>query len=127
MMLKIQKSQLNKLAITLNELKNEANPSNWLFRFVFDQGSLEYEYIFYLTDIATADEQLRYNLFHLTESTDVTFAKVGDYHYFVYQMPDGGSVDYSEGLLCEQGKALIEGTEVTIPAFNPNTNSKAHG
>ena len=47
MNLKIQKSQLNKLAVTLNELRNEANPSNWLFRFVFDQGTNQYENILY--------------------------------------------------------------------------------
>lgn len=127
MNLKIQKSQLNKLALTLNELKNEANPSNWLFRFVFDQGSNQYENILYLTEQATADQQKRYNLFHLTEGTDTTFAKTGDHHYYVYQMPNGGSLDYSLGLLCEQGKAIIEGTETTIPAFEPNTNAKSHG
>ena len=113
--------------MTLNELRNEANPSNWLFRFVYDQGGTEYEYIFYLTDIATSDQQKRYNLFNLTDPTDVNFDKVGDYHYYIYQMPNGGSVNYTEGLLCEQGKAKIKGTATVIPAFNPNTNSKAHG
>jgi len=127
MNLKIQKAQLNKLAVTLNELRNEANPSNWLFRFVFDQGANQYENILYLADIATTEQQYRYNLFHLTEGTDTTFEKTGDYHYFIYQMPDGGSLDYAIGLLCEQGKAYIEGTATTIPAFEPNTNAKAHG
>ena len=113
--------------MTLNELKNAENPNNWLFRFVYDQGGNQYEYLFYLTDIATSEQQKRYNLFNLTDPTDIDFEKVGDYHYYIYQMPNGGSINYAEGLLCEQGKALIKGTATVIPAFNPNTNSKAHG
>jgi len=127
MTLKIQKASLNKLAVTLNELANEANPNNWLFRFVFDQGSNEYENVLYMSDLASVDQQARYNLFHLTEPADTEFIKTGDYHYYVYQMPDGGSLDYDEGFLVEQGKAIIEGTETTTPAFEPNTNVKSYG
>ncbi len=110
--------------MTLNELSNLENPNNWLFRFCKDQ--TEEEYLLYLTDLTTADQQKRYNLFHLIEGTDVTFENTGDYHYFIYQMPDGGSTDYSIGLLCEQGITRVEGTEAEIKSFNPTTSAPSY-
>ena len=121
MTLKIHAQQLNKLAVTLSELKNENLPNNWLFNFVHDQS--EKQYFIYLNDQATIEEQERFNLFFLDEGTDLTFDYEGDYHYFVYQMPDGGSFDTDEGQLVEQGIAIVKRDQEIIPEFEPITIS----
>ena len=124
MTLKIHAQQLNKLAVTLSELKSENLPNNWLFNFVHDQS--EKQYFIYLNDQATIEEQERFNLFFLDEGTDLTFDYEGDYHYFVYQMPDGGSFDTNEGLLVEQGIAIVKRDQEIIPEFQPITNAPVY-
>lgn len=109
------------IALTLSELSLSALPNNWLFRFVLEQSD-EYEYLVYLTDVSQSVN--RYNLFTLVDGTDVTFRSIGDYKYYVYQMPNGGSLDYTTGHEVEVGKMrLIESTEETTPTFNVDTNT----
>lgn len=120
-MILLTQGESNPIALTLSELSLSENPSNWLFRFVLEQSD-EYEYLLYLTDVSQSVN--RYNLFTLVEGTDVTFRSIGDYTYYVYQMPNGGSLDYTQGHLVENGKMrLIESTEETIPTFNVDTNT----
>lgn len=102
------------MIVTLNELKSESLPSNWLFVFELEQDD-NYTYKLYLTDISLFPE--RYNNFTLTEGTDITFRFLGDYKYKVYQMPDGGSTDESIGLLVETGKMRLKETETITPTF----------
>jgi hypothetical protein len=66
----------------------------------------------------------RANLFYLHEGVDVDFKFLGDYLYEVYQMPNGGSEDFTQGILVERGKMrLIEASETPIPTFEANTNT----
>lgn len=114
----------NQIAVTLNELKSDLLPDNWLFRFVLDQDDY-YEYLIYLTDVSPAPA--RYNLFNLDEGVDVDFKFVGDYLYEVYQMPEGTSVDYTLGLKVENGKMrLLENPSPLIPTFEPNTETQIY-
>jgi hypothetical protein len=114
----------NQIAVTLSELKSDLLPENWLFRFVLDQDDY-YEYLIYLTDVSPAPA--RYNLFNLDEGVDVDFQFVGDYLYEVYQMPAGGSVDYTLGLKVENGKMrLLENPSPLIPTFEPNTETQIY-
>ena len=123
-MILIRQGQSNPIALTLSELSQTENPSNWLFRFVSEQSD-EYEYLLYLTDVSVSIN--RFNLFTLIEGTDVTFRSLGDYEYYVYQMDDNISLDYSDGLLVERGKMrMIESTEEQIPTFNVDINTKIY-
>lgn len=120
-MILLTQDTINSIAVTLEELKSDALPDNWLFRFVLDQDD-SYEYLVYLTDTSLSPS--RYNLFTLDEGTDVDFKFVGDYLYEVYQMPDGGSEDYTQGVKVENGKMrLLENPEPSIPTFEANTET----
>jgi len=117
----LQQNTTNQIVVTLNELKSDLLPENWLFRFVLDQDDF-YEYLIYRTDLSVAPA--RYNLFELEEGVDVDFKFVGDYLYEVYQMPEGDSVDYTIGVKVENGKMrLLEGEVIPTPTFEPNTET----
>ena len=123
-MILLKQDTANQIAVTLNELKSDLLPDNWLFRFVLDQDDY-YEYLIYLTDVSPAPA--RYNLFNLDEGVDVDFKFVGDYLYEVYQMPEGTSVDYTLGLKVENGKMrLLENPSPLIPTFEPNTETQIY-
>ena len=119
-MILLQKSQLNKICLTLSELENPSLPINWLFRFTLDQEE-NYEYLLFLEDTSTFPQ--RYNLFELIEGTDVTFKFIGDYGYEVYQMPNNTSTDFTLGLLVENGKMRLLETEVQTPTFTTNIDT----
>lgn len=120
----ITKSSLNIIALTLSELEDETLAINWLFRFVKDEG--KQEILCYLTDL-NADTS-RYNLFHLLEGTDATFTKKGDYSYQVYQMPNGGSLDYTLGTQVEIGKIRVIDNITVVPnSFAPTLTSNIYG
>ena len=108
MTLKIVKGQVSRIVVTLSELANPNNPSNWLFVFKKDQGGQVYKS--YLTDVSLSPDN--YNEFNLDE--DELSMMTGDYEYRAYQMPDGGSEDESIGLLVEIGKA-----RVVLPTITP--------
>jgi len=111
MTLKIIKGQTSRLVVTLSELANPDNPSNWLFVFKKDQGSQVYKT--YLSDMSSAP--LNYNEFYLDE-TDLNMM-TGDYMYKAYQMPNGGSEDESIGLEVEVGKARVVKVPVTVTSY----------
>jgi hypothetical protein len=111
MTLKILKNQINSLVLTLNELANPENPSNWLFVFTSEQ-SLQEVGKLYLTDLSEFPE--RYNKFELQEPETVEFVLAGDYKYEVYQMPDGDSLVITEGVLVEVGKLRVVEDETTV-------------
>lgn len=112
----LQKSQNNQICLTLTEKSNENFPEIWLFRFVNEQSNKEY--FCNLTDLSTSKK--RFNLFNLYEGTDLTLP-LGDYYYYVYQMEVANEENYNLGILCEQGKARVEGIEATEPTFNDTT------
>jgi hypothetical protein len=120
----ITKNSLNQIALTLTELEDSSIDINWLFRFVHEQGKSEI--LVYLSDLNSSFS--RYNLFHLLEGTDATFTKLGDYIYEVYQMPDGGSLDYSLGLRCEIGKMTVKDSIIVVPnSFEPTKQANIYG
>lgn len=122
-MILLTKNQLNQFALTLNELSNPDQPSNWLFRFTLEQDK-SYEYLIFLDDSSTNIE--RYNLFELDltgEEPQVDFRFKDDYYYKVYQMPDTNDTDYTRGLLVEEGKMRLLDAVVVTPTFTPNTNT----
>jgi len=126
-MILLQQSQLNKIALTLSELASPSLPNNWLFVFYFEQsqGDEEYSKRVQLEDLAVITA--RYNYFELIEGTDVTFEIVGDYEYYVYQMPDALSTNELEGLLVEVGKMKLIGTEDNSYVHNVATNTYING
>lgn len=125
-MIVLQKSQVNTIAVTLTELKDEALPDFWLFVFSLDQsqGDEDYTYRLQLTDTSTATN--RYNLFTLEEGVDVTFTLEGDYKYQVYQMPDGVSTDETEGVLVETGKMRLLGADEVDSIYSVSTNTSIY-
>lgn len=122
-MLLLQKATANNIVVTLNELKSESLPNNWLFVFELEQDD-NYTYRLYLNDISLFPE--RYNEFTLIEGTDVTFKFNGDYKYKAYQMPDGGSTDESLGLLVETGKMRLKEIETITPTFTADNLTTIH-
>jgi hypothetical protein len=111
MTLKIIKGQTSRLVVTLSELANLDNPSNWFLVFKKDQGSQVYKT--YLSDQSTSPQN--YNEFYLDE-TELNMM-TGDYEYRAYQMPNGGSEDESIGLEVEIGKARVIKVPVTVTSY----------
>lgn len=123
-MILLRQDQSNKIAVTLDELKNENLPNNWLF--VFDNAQSDtYQYKIQLTDESLSTE--RYNLFTLVEGTDLNFTFLGDYAYYVFQMPNEVSVDPADGELVETGiMRLIESTQTEIPTYIVDSNTNIY-
>jgi hypothetical protein len=123
-MILLRQDQSNKITVTLNELKNENLPNNWLF--VFDNAQSDtYQYKIQLTDESLSTE--RYNLFTLIEGTDLNFTFLGDYSYYVFQMPNEVSVDPEDGELVETGiMRLIESTQTEIPTYIVDSNTNIY-
>lgn len=126
-MILLRQGKLNKIALTLTELADPLLPNNWLFVFKFEQsqGDEEYSKRVQFTDLNTV--QTRYNYFEVTEGTDITFDLVGDYQYFVYQMPNDTSTDESFGELVEQGKCRLLGTDDTDYVYSVSSNTYING
>lgn len=126
-MILLRKNQLNKIAVTLSELKNDLLPSNWLFVFHLeqDQGDGNNTKRLQLPDLGVSDK--RYNYFELTEGTDVTFDFEGKYTYKCYQMPNDTSTDETLGELVEVGMMLLVGEEETKYVNTVSTNTYING
>ena len=123
-MILLRQDQSNKITVTLNELKNENLPNNWLF--VFDNAQSDtYQYKIQLVDESLSTD--RYNLFTLIEGTDLNFTFLGDYSYYVFQMPNEVSTDPDDGQLVETGiMRLIESTETVIPTYIVDSNTNIY-
>ena len=121
MMTIIQKVQSNQICLTLQEKTTSNLPKNYLFRFISEQNRVEYKC--YLTDISISPS--RFNLFNFIESTNLTL-KLGDYILKVYQMPNGGSVDYTLGNLCEITKCKVITTPTSTSAYNAIITSQIY-
>lgn len=126
-MILLQQNQLNRIAVTLSELESDLLPNNWLFVFYYEQsqGDEQYSKRAQLPDLSVSTK--RYNYFELTEGVDVTFDKVGDYEYFVYQMPNDTSTDESLGELVETGKMKLIGVEDVNHVYNIPSNTYING
>lgn len=126
-MILLQQNQLNRIAVTLSELKSELLPNNWLFVFYYEQsqGDEQYSKRAQLPDISVSTA--RYNYFELTEGVDITFEKTGDYEYFVYQMPNDTSTDESIGEIVETGKMTLKGAQDVQYAYNVPSNTYING
>lgn len=120
-MIYLLQNQPKLVSLTLNELANPSEPSNWLFVFELDQNN-GYTYKKQFTDISAYPES--YNRFLITAGTDIEFEIEGDYKYSVYQMPDAISTDETLGLLVESGKMRLELTETELPTYTVNTDAK---
>lgn len=126
-MILLQQGQLNKIAVTLSELKSDLLPNNWLFVFYYEQsqGDEQYSKRAQLPDLSVST--VRYNYFELTEGVDITFDKTGDYEYFVYQMPNDTSTDESIGELVETGKMTLKGAQDVQYTYNVPSNTYING
>jgi len=126
-MILLQQGQLNRIAVTLSELESDLLPNNWLFVFYYEQsqGDEQYSKRAQLPDLSVSTK--RYNYFELTEGVDVTFDKVGDYEYFVYQMPNDTSTNESLGELVETGKMKLIGVEDVNHIYNIPSNTYING
>lgn len=121
-MLLVQKSVLNKLVVTLNELSSATEDLNWLFVFTLEQDDY-YTYKIYPTEVNNSE---RFNSFTFTEGVDVTFKFLGDYKYQVYQMPDGGSTNETLGILVETGKMRVIDTPEEVPTFTVTNTTQIY-
>jgi len=126
-MILLQQNQLNRIAVTLSELKSDLLPNNWLFVFYYEQsqGDEQYSKRAQLPDLSVST--VRYNYFELTEGVDITFDKTGDYEYFVYQMPNDTSTDESIGELVETGKMTLKGAQDVQYTYNVPSNTYING
>lgn len=120
-MIYLIQNQQKLISLTLSELANPNEPSNWLFVFELEQNN-GYIYKKQFTDISSYPES--YNRFIITAGIDIVFEIEGDYKYTVYQMPNDLSIDETEGLLVEMGKMRLESIETQLPTFIVNTDAK---
>jgi len=111
MSLIIDKGVANELCVTLSELMDEDIAQNWLFVFTKLSGNTIYKT--FLTD--ETDFPGRYNLFTLTEGSEVTFSETGQYKYEVYQMPDTDDTDQTRGVFVESGKLTVNKATIVRP------------
>ena len=116
MLLLIKKESANLITVTLNEKADLDLPVNWLFRFIREQTNKDY--FVNLFDLSLS--QGRYNLFNLYEGFDLDLPE-GEYRYEIYQNPTTG-IDFSNGILCETGKAKVYSDPNEETNFN-NTNT----
>lgn len=116
MNLLIKKGQPNLIALTLQEKSDPLVGNNFLFQFTNDQNNQKIR-----TQIPLTSSNDRYDLFTLIEGTTVTFPIKGDYKYEVFQMPNSGSIDPSEGVLVEVGKLEFEDDATELPAPTNDT------
>ena len=116
MLLLIKKQNVNQIAVTLNEKANFDLNVNWLFRFKREQ--TDKDYLIYLNDVSASPN--RFNLFVLYEGSDLDLPE-GEYKYEIYQK-QVQDLDYTNGILCETGKAKVFSEYTQINNFN-NTNT----
>jgi hypothetical protein len=93
----------------------------FVFKLEQSQGDEEYSKRVQFPDLSTSTQ--RYNYFEITEGVDVTFDLVGDYEYYVYQMPDDTSTDESDGELVENGKMRLIGVDDPEYIHSVSTNT----
>lgn len=113
-MIYIEKNSLNTIALTLTESATLSAPV-WLFKFVWEMDESQDPIYWVGEDFSSYPD--RYNLFYLTEGTDVTF-KLGQYRYEIYESPEPIVVDENTtelGLtLVEEGRMVVEGVSNSI-------------
>lgn len=113
-MIYIEKDSLNTFALTLTESASIVAPV-WLFKFVWEMDETLAPIYWVGQDFSSYPN--RYNLFYLTEGTDVTF-KLGQYRYEIYESPNPIVVDENTnelGLtLVEEGRMVVEGISNSI-------------
>lgn len=113
-MIYLEKNSLNTFALTLTESATISAPT-WLFKFVWEMDESIAPVYWVGQDFSLYPN--RYNLFYLTEGTDVTF-KLGQYRYEIYESPVPIVVDPNTnevGLnLVEEGRMVVEGISNSI-------------
>jgi hypothetical protein len=113
-MIYITKNSTNEFALTLTESTTISNPY-FLFKFVWEYDENLPSAYWVGTDYSLYPE--RYNLFYLSEPTEVDF-KQGQYRYEVYESPIDIIVDENTdetGLnKIEEGRMVVEGDGNTI-------------
>ena len=113
-MIYIEKNSLNTFALTLTESASITAPT-WLFKWVWEMDESQAPIYWVGQDFSSYPN--RYNLFFLTEGTDVTF-KLGQYRYEIYESLNHIVVDENtneEGLnKVEEGRMVVEGVSNSI-------------
>ena len=113
-MIYIEKNSLNTIALTLTESSSIIAPT-WLFKFVWEMDESQAPIYWVGQDFSSFTN--RYNLFYLTEGTDVTF-RIGQYRYEIYESPEPIVIEeITDGLwltLVEEGRMVVEGVSNSI-------------
>ena len=110
-MIYIEKGELNTICLTLSESATITDPV-FLFKFTWETDETIDPLYWIGTD--TSAYTYRYNLFTLTEGTDVTF-RIGQYKYQVYESATGSTPTDETGLTeIEEGRMIVDGTGTTI-------------
>jgi hypothetical protein len=112
----ITKGILNIVVLTLNEKKTAA--CDWLLEFINE--STGESKVLSVTDTSVYPE--RYNLFTITEGTDITLSTSGTWKYKAHQMPVSSPKDTNTSnsiKVCEESKChVIDAQENTIVSFS---------
>jgi hypothetical protein len=118
-MLVIKQNQLNRLALSANELLGLTS-NEFLFRFIHQQTHRESLVI--LTGVVST----RYTLFELTEGAggDISLA-FGSYTYMVYE--SDGNLETTGKPLLEVGLCQVPKAEVTVNAFIADKETTVYG
>lgn len=110
-MIYIDKGELNKIVLTLNESATLVNPFYlFVFENEFDTATSPIE--IYLANISTSTN--RYDLFELTEGTDLTLVK-GQYTYSVYESAtEPATITDTTQIAVEEGRMVVGSDSVTF-------------
>lgn len=103
-MIYLEKDELNLVALSLTESSSLVNP-NFLFVFENEFDTEDDPLYFTTPDISTRKN--RYNLFSITEGTDITLVK-GQYTYQVYEsniIPT--DISDTTGICLEEGRMIV--------------------
>jgi hypothetical protein len=110
-MIYIEKDTTNLVALSLTESSELSSPF-YLFVFENEFDTAEEPIFFYSPDISQWKD--RYNLFSITEGTDITLIK-GQYTYNVYEATSQPSdIGDTTGKVIEEGRMIVSSDVVTF-------------
>lgn len=133
--MRIQRGVINEVPVTLSELKTLSAPY-YLFEFINDTNVASYVLINSADDLASTDEQARFNLFSIEEvssgsnplSGTITLVN-GDYQYTIYEQTSSTNIDptQTDGIV-EKGICTVYSATPTIEnkTYNPSIENKVY-
>jgi len=133
--MRIRRGQVNQVPVTVSELTTLTNPY-YLFKFVDASNVPKYVLINSADDLASADQQVRFNEFEIEEvssGADPLTGKVtlvdGDYDYTIYEQASSTNIDPANSTgIVENGICTVYSvpSEIENKVYNKTVTNKVY-